>query len=130
MATGDKTYEVDERGVGGVQKQPVAGLKLEIVVANGTSSKTEKISINMVLTDLYFNVPAIVTGVANKAKVELLKEEDDNSVYSSGNLAAVAATKYSAHDMLRGLRNKTTIKVTTDGNVNADETFSVIFDGV
>lgn len=129
MASGDKTYEVDERGVGGVQKQPVAGVKIEIVVASGTSSKTEEISLNMVLTDLYFNVPAIVTNVANKAKVELLKE-DANVVYSSGDLAATAATKYPAHDMLRGLRNTTSVKVTTDGNVNADETFYVVFDGV
>lgn len=129
MASGDITFEVDERGVGGVQKQPVAGFKLEIVVASGTSSKEEVIRKNMILTDLYFNVPAIVTGVANEAKVELLKE-DDNVIYSSGLLAATTATKYPAHDMLRGLRNETTIKVSTDGNVNADETFYVILDGV
>ena len=129
MASGDLTLVYDERGVGEVQKQPITGLKIEIVVASGTSSKEEAVLINMMLTDLYFNVPAIVTALANEAKVELFKE-DDNVIYSSGNLAATTATKYPAHNLLRGLKNETTIKVTTDGNVDADETFFVILDGI
>lgn len=126
MASGDLTGEFDERR--GLHMFPVAGFKLEIVVANGASTKEEDVSPNMILTDLYFNVPAIVTGVSNKAKLELL-DEDDNVIYSTGDLAATVATKYPVH-LQRGIMNTTTFKVTTDGNVNADEPFYITARGI
>ena len=126
MASGDLTGEFDERR--GLHMFPVAGFKLEIIVANGASTKEEDINKNMMLTDLYFNVPAIVTGVANKAKLELL-DVDDHVVYSTGDLAATAATKYPIH-LQRAIMDATTFKVTTDGNVNADETFYVTARGM
>ena len=127
MATGDITNEFDNR-IRQPGRQPIAGFKLEIVVASGASTKEENVSRNMLLSDLYFSVPAIVTGVSNKAKLELL-DEDDNVIYSTGDLAATAATKYPIH-LQRAIMNTTTFKVTTDGNVNADETFYVTARGM
>lgn len=128
MASGDITKEHDERLSGTEGSKPIAGFKLEIVVASGASTKEEDVLKNMLLSDLYFNVPAIVTGVANKAKLELL-DEDDNVIYSTGDLAATAATKYPIH-LQRGIMGTTTFKVTTDGNVNANETFYVTVRGM
>ena len=123
MASGDITNEFDNR-IRQPSRQPVAGSKIEIVVANGTSTKEVNVSLNGVLFDLYFSVPAIVTGVSNKAKLEWF-DEDDHVIYSTGYLAATAATKYPAHELYRLLMGTTTIKITTDGNVGADETFYV-----
>lgn len=128
MASGDITEEYDERLSGTAGSKPISGFKLEIVVANGTSTKEGDVLKNMLLSDLYFNVPAIVTSVDNKAKLELL-DEDDNVIYSTGDLAAAVATKYPIH-LQRAIMNTTTFKVTTDGNVNADETFYVTVRGV
>jgi len=101
----------------------IAGFVLEIVVANGTSEKTEEVSYNLLLTDLYIEAPAIVTGVANKFKLELLTERD-NVIYSTGFLDATTATDHPIH-LQRGLRSKTKFKITCDGNVNANETFMI-----
>lgn len=101
----------------------VSGFVLEVIVASGASEKTEEIEFNLLLTDIYIEAPAIVTGVANKFKLELLTERD-NIVYSTGDLDATAAAGHPVH-LQRGLRGKTKFKITTDGNVNADETFRI-----
>ena len=101
----------------------VAGLVLEIVVASGASTKTEEVECNLLLTDLYVEAPAIVTGAANKFKLELLTERD-NVIYSTGDLVATTAIDHPIH-LQRGLRGTTKFKITTDGDVNADETFMI-----
>ncbi len=103
--------------------ETIAGGAIEIVVANGTSEKTEEVTYNLLLIDLYIEAPAIVTGVENKFKIELLTERD-NIIYSSGYLQATEATDYQVH-LQRGLRGITKLKITTDGDVNADETFVI-----
>lgn len=123
MTSGDITNEFDNR-IRQPNKQPVAGSKIEIVVGNSTSTKEVNVSLNGVLVDLYFSVPAIVTDLSNEAKLELF-DEDDHVIYSTGYLAATTATKYPAHGLFRLLMRTTTVKVTTDGNVNADETFFI-----
>lgn len=123
MAHGDITNEFDNR-IRQPSRQPVAGSKIEIVVASGTSTKEVNVSLNGVLFDLYFSVPAIVTGISNEAKLEWL-DADDHVIYATGYLAATTATKYPAHNLYRLLMRTTTLKVTTDGNVGADETFYV-----
>ena len=127
MTTGDITAEFDNR-IRQMGRQPITGFKLEIVVASSASTKEEDVSRNMLLTDLYFSVPAIVTGASNKAQLDLL-DEDDNVIYSTGLLAATVATKYPIH-LQRALMRTTTFKVTTDGNVNANETFYVTVRGM
>ena len=127
MASGDVTGEFDERR--GLHMFPIAGFKLEIIVASGASTKEEDVpNKNMMLTDLYFSMPAIVTGVSNEAKLELL-DVDDNVIYSTGNLAATATTKYPIH-LQRAIMDTTTFKITTDGNVGAAETFYVTARGM
>lgn len=101
----------------------VAGFVLEIIVANGASTKTEEVEFNLMLTDLYIEAPAIVTGASNKFKLELLTERD-NVIYSTGDLVATTAIDHPVH-LQRGIRGITKFKITTDGNVNADETFMI-----
>ena len=101
----------------------IAGFVLEIIVANGASTKTEEVEFNLMLTDLYIEAPAIVTGASNKFKLELLTERD-NVIYSTGDLVTTAATDHPVH-LQRGIRGITKFKITTDGNVNADETFMI-----
>ena len=99
----------------------IAGFVLELVVASGSSTKTEEVEFNLLLLDLYIEAPAIVTGVSNMFKLELLTERD-NVIYSTGDLDATSAVDHPIH-FNRGLRGITKFKITTDGNVNANETF-------
>ena len=108
--------------------EPITGFEQEIVVANGTSSKEEDVTYNMLITDIYLRVPAIVTGVSNEAQLDFF-DEDDNVIYSTGMLAATSATKYPIH-LQRAIMGTTSIKITTDGNVNADETFNITVRGM
>lgn len=108
--------------------EDIAGFVLEMVVANGSSTKTEEVEFNLLLTDLYIEAPAIVTGVSNKFKLELLTERD-NVIYSTGYLVATTAVDHSIH-FVRGVRGKTKVKITTDGDVGADETFMIEAVGV
>lgn len=127
MASGDITKEYDERALKGSLK-PICGITLEIVVASGTSEKTEELDeelhpcMNCLLIDLYIKAPAIVTGIGNKFKLEINESDDD--IYPSGFLNATNATRHPIH-LQRGLKGKTELKLTTDGDVNENETFMI-----
>lgn len=119
MTSGD----ISGTKAGGRAGEFVAGFALEIVVASGVSEKEEEVEFNLLLCDLYIEAPAIVTGVANEFKLELLTERD-NIIYSTGYLDATAAADHPVH-LQRGIRGATKFKIVCDGNVNADETFMV-----
>ena len=99
-----------------------------IVVASGAATKTEDRLCRMLLTDMYLEWPAIVTGASNLAKIQLM-DTRDNIIYDSGNLAATAATDYPVH-LQRKLNGVISFVITTDGNTNADETFTVTIEGL
>ena len=131
MASGDITLELDERGVGGVQKQPVVGFKLELVIANGTSSKEETIRRNMLITDLYFWGPQLAT--AGKTAELILMDEDDNEIYTFGECdfsSATAADRKHGRHTQRGIMKDTTVKVQSDENVSGAKTFYVTYRGL
>ena len=101
-----------------------------LVVASGAATKTEDRVCRMLLTDMYLEFPAIVTGASNLAKIQLM-DTRDNIIYDSGNLAATGATKYPAHfGGGRKLNGVISFVITTDGNVDATETFTVTIEGV
>lgn len=134
MATGDISKEYDNRRscVGG--EHPVCGLTLEIVVADNTSDKTEVIDaavhscMDCLLTDLYLKAPAIAT-VDKKIKLELLTEDDD-VIYSTGDLSAVTLTNHPIHGLQRGIVGKTAVKITCDANVSGAKSFLIKTRGV
>lgn len=131
MASGDITLELDERGVGGVQKQPVVGFKLELVIADGTSSKEETIRRNMLITDLYFWGPQLAT--AGKTAELILMDEDDNEIYTFGECdfsSATAADRKHGRHTQRGIMKDTTVKVQSDENVSGAKTFYVTYRGL
>jgi len=131
MASGDITLKLDERGVGGVQKQPVMGLKLELVIADGTSSKEETIREDMLITDLYFWGPQLAT--AGKTVELSLMDEDDNEIYSFGECdfsSATAADRKHGRHTQRGIMKDTTVKVESDENVTGAKTFYVKLRGL
>lgn len=133
MASGDITKEHDERKSSLNSAKPVCGLTLEIVVADSASEKEEELDeddhkcMNCLLTDLYLQAPQLATG-AKEIKLELLTEDED-VIYSTGDLDASSATKHSIHP-LRGLEGKTAFKITCDANVSGAKTFLIKTRGV
>ena len=134
MATGDITDEYDSRkSCRGSVVNPVCGLTLEIVVANGTSTKEEELDaivhscMNCLLTDIYLEAPALATA-SKEIKLELLTERN-NIIYSTGDLDATSATDHSIH-LQRGIKAKTALKITCDANVGSAKTFYVELRGV
>lgn len=123
MASGDITSEYDDRLSGTAGLKPICGLTLEIVVANGTSVATETINENFLLTDMYLEGPAIVTGVANKFTLSV-NTTRGNVIYETAEIDGTSATSTCVH-LERGLVGATSFMIDCDGNVNADETFMI-----
>lgn len=123
MTSGDITVKCFNRLSGVEGLKPICGLTLEIVVASGTSTKTETIDENFQLTDMYLEAPAIVTGVANKFTLGVYTARG-NLIYETADIDATAATSTPIH-IERGLIGTTSFLISCDGNVNADETFMV-----
>lgn len=131
MTSGDITDEYDERKNALNEAKPVCGFKLELVVADGTKSKSETIQKNVLLTDIYFWGPQLAT--AGKTAELILEDEDDNVIYSFGacdfSSATAASRKHDKHEE-RGIMNDTTIEVEVDENVTGAKTFYVTFRGL
>lgn len=133
MGSGDITDEYDDRLGGSNGAKPVCGLTLEIVVADGASEKEEVLDevehscMNCLLTDLYFEAPAIAT--ADKTVRLELQTERNNEIFSTGDLDATSATDHERHTQ-RGLRGKTALKVICDDNVAGAKTFHVELGGL
>ena len=108
--------------------QTVGEGRFTIVVANNSASKEEDHVCEMDLTDVYLESPAIITGASNKAKLELL-DENDNVILSTGDLVCTSARDDPMH-LLRTVKGMVTKKITCDGNVGADETFYVTLVGI
>ena len=102
--------------------------RFSIVVAINSASKEEDHVCRMILTDVYLESPAIVTGASNKAKLELL-DANDNVILSTGDLVCTSARDDPMH-VQRKLNGMITKKITTDGNVGANETFYVTLEGI
>ena len=133
MASGDITDEYDGR-LSKIEAMPICGLTLEIVVADGTSEKEQELDetdhscMNCLLMDLYLQAPQLATA-AKEVKLELLAEAED-LIYSTGDLDASSAIKVPAHSLQRGLRGKTTFKITCDENVSGAKTFKITTEGL
>jgi hypothetical protein len=131
MGSGDITRIYDERGVGEVQKQPVAGFTIELVIANGTSSKVETVLKNMLITGLYFWGPQLET--AGKTAELILLDEDENEIYTFGECnfsSATAADRKHARHTERAIMRATSIKVESDQDVNSNRTFYLTVRGL
>lgn len=132
MASGAITDEYDGR-LSKIKAMPVCGLTLEIVVASGTSDKEEELDetlrpcMNCLLTDIYLEAPALVTA-SKTIKLELLTERN-NVILSTGDLDATSAVDHPIH-LQRGIKGKTTLKITCDANVGSDKTFYVELRGL
>lgn len=108
--------------------QTVGEGRFSIIVANASASKEEDHVCRMILTDVYLEAPAIVSAGSNLAKLELL-DENDNVILSTGNLDCTSARQDPMH-LSRKTNGMITKKITTDGNVNAAETFYVTLEGI
>ena len=118
MASGDITVNWGERR--GQQLYQIAEYKLEIVVANGASEKTEEADIHGMIGFVGFSVPELAT--ADKTANLEIDDDEDYSIYAMGAQSAAAAKKYSAH-LQRFAAGKCKFKVTTDNNVTGAKTF-------
>lgn len=123
MTTGDITAKCFERLSGTDGAKPICGLTLEIVVANGTSVTTETIDENFLLTDMYLEGPAIVTGVANKFTLSVYNTRG-NIIYETADIDGTSVTSTCVH-LERGLVGVTSFMIDCDGNVGEDETFMI-----
>jgi hypothetical protein len=117
---------------GVMSKGPVSGTDFNIIIGNGTSTKTEIITAthpasNMFITEVYFEVPQLSTA-QKTAKIELLTSRD-NVIFSSGDLDA-SSPKSFRFGISFGLMNITKYKVSVDGNVTGDKTFNIELRGL
>ena len=132
MASGDITEEYDNR-LSGPSAEPVCGLTLEIVVADGTSEKEEVLDeadhscVNCLLTDIYFEAPAIAAG--DKTIQLELQTERDNEIYSTGDVDATSAVDIARHAQ-RGLKGKTAFKIICNDDVTGAKVFYVELRGL
>lgn len=102
---------------------PTFSEKITLVVASGTATKTVEISINGLLTDVYFNCPEI-GALTNELK---LKDADDDLIYATGEVAD--NTNHPIH-LQRLLEGVTKVIVETSGNVGEDEIYVVKIKGM
>lgn len=129
MATGDITEKFGAKwGYG--REEPISHFTQEIVVADATSEKSEEFTVNMLLTDLYLEVPTLTDASNNWFKLELLSARG-NTIYSTGNLDASGNDNMSHPVHLqRGLALATTAKVSTSDDVSGNKTFIVEYFGM
>ena len=136
MATGDITEKIGSKWDVG-KDEPISKFTLEIVVPQAASSKEEDIGINIVLTDLYVEMPNVDPSAAT-AQLDIFSERD-NVIYSTGALDASGNTDtlfdgetgkaYPVH-LQRALAGATTAKITCDSDISANKSFKVEFFGM
>lgn len=130
MATGDITEKFGAKwGYG--REEPISHFTLEIVMAQATSTKEETFTVNMLLTDLYFETPDLDPS-ASTIKLELLSARG-NVIYSTGELdASENVTDPMSHPvhLQRGLSGITTAKLTADADISENKTSYIEFFGM
>jgi hypothetical protein len=111
---------------------PMRSHGFNIVIADGTSSKTETLAANHSIGNLYttgicFKFPQLATP-AKTVKLELLTE-DDNVIFCSSDLDASTPGNM-LFPFSSGLMGITKYRVTTDANISGNKAFHIEIRGI
>ena len=129
---GDAITSIGDKYTFTYNEGPIMMENFNIVVANGTSEKTEILSEvlpvgNTLFSDCFLRIPQLST-LNKTVKFELLTNRD-NVISSYENLDA-SSPKNVRFGGLKGLMNVTKCRITTDANVSSDRRFNVELRGL
>lgn len=113
--------------------EKVIGTTFDMIVADGTNTKQAIIPLvpsckNMLLTDIFFGIPALTT--ANKKVALGIYTKRGNKIYGIINLDASTAQKHHMHFIKSVLLGDATLEISSDATVNGDKTFNVELRGL